>query len=624
MKAIKEIFQNAVYRIPDYQRGYSWETPHLEDFWQDLQNLQKGHIHYTGMISVELVEENEYNSWSNDLWLIEVKKDNPFFIVDGQQRLTTIVVLLSVLVSHMKDDELLSFDSKNAIIEKYLYIRNPKTNLKSYLFGYHKDNPSYDYLKIEIFEQFDEGDKYNLEKTSYTNNLLNAKRFFNERISSMTHEERENLYTKVTQSLMFDFKPLEKQLDIFIVFETMNNRGKPLSNLEKLKNRLIYLCTLLKVDDDEKRQLRDSINDRWKVVYRYLGLTTDRRMDDDTFLQTHWIMYSRYDRREPEFYAKDIFDKIFTPHNIVDEKIDISTLQSYIDSIAEAVKCCFVMYNPHHKECKSLGWPDEVLDWLKKLNRLGFKSFGPLVLASMVKERNSKVLIDFLSSVEAYIFLLYSVSFRRSNTGSYHFSASASDLYSGKLKTSDLISDLHLWIYGTDDVKGYFAIENFFTFLNDNFRDASRNGYSEWKHLRYFLFEFELESGGDFLYDSKWAELNAVDFVLPKNPVLSCWRSHEWGSKDIQYYPACSLGNFILIPKTKVFKEEVCFTEKREVLKNIAVNVDNVISHHNWDYNMIEMRGQLLLEFMERRWNIKVGSDDYKRKLLFLDSFPPF
>ncbi|SEW51618.1 DUF262 domain-containing protein [Chitinophaga arvensicola] len=624
MKAIKEIFQNAVYRIPDYQRGYSWETVHLEDFWQDLRNLQKDHIHYTGMISVELVEDNEYRSWSNDLWLIEVKRDSPFFIVDGQQRLTTIVILLSVLVHHMEDGELLSFDSKSGIIEKYLYIKNPKTNSKSYLFGYHKDNPSYDYLKIEIFEQFDEGDIHNLEKTSYTNNLLNAKKFFHEKIHLMTHEERENLYTKVTQNLVFDFKPLEKQLDIFIVFETMNNRGKPLSNLEKLKNRLIYLCSLLNVDNCEKRELRDSINDRWKVVYRYLGLTADRRMDDDTFLQTHWVMYSRYDRREPEFYAKDIFDRVFTPHNVVDEKVDIGQLRGYIDSIADAVKCCFVMYNPHHKECKELGWSYEVLEWLKKLNRLGFKSFGPLVLASLMKERDNKVLVDFLSSVEAYIFLLYNVSFRRSNTGSYHFSARASDLYNGRLKTTDLIADLHLWTYGNNDVKGYFAIENFFAFLNDNFKDPNRNGYAEWKHLRYFLFEFELGAGGDLIYDSKWSELNAIDFVLPKNPVLSCWKSHDWASKSLQHYPACSLGNFILVPKGKVFKEEACFEEKREVLKNIAVNVDNVVNERTWDFNLIEIRGKALLDFMEKRWNIQIGSDDYKRRLLFLDQFPSF
>jgi len=624
MKAIKEIFQDSLYRIPDYQRGYSWETSHLEDFWQDLQNLQQGHIHYTGMISVELVEHSEYKKWERDLWLIDGKKDKPYFIVDGQQRLTTIVILLSVLVNHMEDGELLSYESKESIIRKYLYAKNPLDDNKSYLFGYHKDNPSYDYLKIEIFEQYNEGSKDLLEKTSYTNNLLNAKRFFIDKIQGMNHQSRDSLFTKVTQSLMFDFKPLEKELDIFIVFETMNNRGKPLSNLEKLKNRLIYLCTLLNIEESKKRELREQINDRWKTVYRYLGLTTDRRMDDDTFLQTHWIMYNRYDRREPEFYAKDLFDRLFTPHRAVEGKVEISTIQNYIDSIAKAVQCCFVMYNPYHSECSELGWHETVLDWLKKINRIGFKSFSPLVLASMMKVNEHEKLILLLKAVEAYIFLLYNVSFRRSNTGSYHFSASASDLYNEKLHIDALIADLNMWTYGNEELKGYFAIENFYAFLTDGFKDHEKNGYSEWKQLRYFLYEYELFSGGDMLYGSKWSELNAVDFVFPKNAIESCWRlnNNSWLNKDGLHKVTCSLGNFILVPKNKVLKEEVCFHDKRFLLKNVAANVDQVIENLTWDWDQIELRGKKLLRFMEERWNVKVGSDDFQRKLLFLDQIP--
>jgi hypothetical protein len=625
MKAIKEIFQDSLYRIPDYQRGYSWETSHLEDFWQDLQNLQQGHIHYTGMISVEVVDPNEYKQWESDLWLIEGKRDKPFFIVDGQQRLTTIVILLAVLVSHMEEGELLSFEGKDSIIRKYLYVQNPVDGKRSYLFGYHADNPSYDYLKIEIFEQYGEGDKTQLEKTSYTNNLLSAKKFFTEMIKGMSHIGRETLYTKVTQNLKFDFKELEKDLDIFIVFETMNNRGKPLSNLEKLKNRLIYLCSLLNIAEVEKKSLREQINDCWKTVYRYLGLTTDRRMDDDTFLQTHWIMYSRYDRREPEFYAKDLFDRQFTPQHAVEGKIESFTIRNYIDSVAEAVKCCFVMYNPYHFECKRLGWDETILDWLKKINRLGFKSFSPLVLASMMEVKSGQKLLDLLKAVEAYIFLLYNVSFRRSNTGSYHFSATASDLYNKKLKIEDLIADLNMWTYGNDDLKGYFAIDNFYAFLIDGFRDLEKSGYNEWKQLRYFLYEYELHCGGDLIYDSKWSNLNALDFVFPKNAIEGCWRSKIKGlSKDDIHRLTCSLGNFILVPKNKVLKDDVCFAEKKILLKNVASNIDRVINSSSWEIEQIKQRGMELLTFMEERWNIKIGSDEFRRKILFLDQVPPF
>lgn len=622
MNTIKEIFQNSLYRIPDYQRGYSWEKTHLDDFWQDLQNLQTGHIHYTGMISVESVELNEYNGWEDEFWLIQGKNHKPYFIVDGQQRLTTIVILISTITHHMEDDELLSYESKEAITKNYLYDVNPKTGQKTYLFGYHHDNPSYDFLKTEILEVNQENSDSKKESTSYTNNLLQAKRYFYDRIYGMSHEDLEQLYIKVTQSLKFDFKKLEKELDIFIVFETMNNRGKPLSNLEKLKNRLIYLCTLLRSDTVTKTNVRQKINDSWKTVYKYLGLTNDRRMDDDTFLQSHWVMYYRYDRREPEFYAKDIFEKFFTPKNIVDGLTTEEDIISYVDSIANAVKCYFVMINPYHKESSNLGWSQLVLDWLAKLNRLGFKTFPPLVLAAMMREKDTQKLVQLLSAVEAYIFLLYNVSFRRSNTGSYHFSARASDLYNGKLSTSEIVSDLSFWTYGEKDkdVKGYFAIENFLAFLSDSFNVIDKNGFMEWKQLRYFLYEYELHCGGDLIYGNRWAQLNAIDFILPKNPVMSCWITATGNlPKQKLFRLACSLGNLVLVPKSRVLKDEFCFPDKKEFLSQIASNVDGVLDATNWGVQQIEDRGMKLLEFMETRWKINLGSEDFKRKLLFIN-----
>ena len=77
----------------------------------------------------------------------------------------------------------------------------------------------------------------------------------------------------------------------------MNNRGKPLSNLELLKNRLIYLSTLLDIDESIRMRLRKDINETWKTIYEYLGKNKNNTMDDDEFLRNHWIMYFKYDAK---------------------------------------------------------------------------------------------------------------------------------------------------------------------------------------------------------------------------------------------------------------------------------------------------------------------------------------
>ena len=84
---------------------------------------------------------------------------------------------------------------------------------------------------------------------------------------------------------MFNEYEIDNDLDIFVTFETMNNRGKELSLLELLKNRLIYLSTLLKVPEDQQRSLRHNITAVWKTIYEYLGKEEGRPLDDDQFLR---------------------------------------------------------------------------------------------------------------------------------------------------------------------------------------------------------------------------------------------------------------------------------------------------------------------------------------------------
>lgn len=88
--SLSKIFTENLFRIPDYQRGYSWTTRQLKDFWADLVLLEPGRDHYTGVLTLEDVAEKEYKNWEDDLWIIQSKRYRPFFVVDGQQRLTSI------------------------------------------------------------------------------------------------------------------------------------------------------------------------------------------------------------------------------------------------------------------------------------------------------------------------------------------------------------------------------------------------------------------------------------------------------------------------------------------------------------------------------------------------------
>lgn len=59
LQPLSLLFQNRLFRIPDYQRGYAWLQQQLVDFWDDLVNLQTDRYHYTGLLSLKPLKGKE-------------------------------------------------------------------------------------------------------------------------------------------------------------------------------------------------------------------------------------------------------------------------------------------------------------------------------------------------------------------------------------------------------------------------------------------------------------------------------------------------------------------------------------------------------------------------------------
>ncbi len=90
---IKEIFQKEGCSIPNYQRDYAWKAKNFRDLWEDLEEAieynKKGHRHFIGTMVVAKNEDNK--KW--------------YDIIDGQQRTTTIFMLLHVLASKQNEED---------------------------------------------------------------------------------------------------------------------------------------------------------------------------------------------------------------------------------------------------------------------------------------------------------------------------------------------------------------------------------------------------------------------------------------------------------------------------------------------------------------------------------------
>ena len=292
LMTLSKIFTERIFRIPDYQRGYAWTEKEVSDFWNDLCRLNNNSNHYVGVLTLEPVKEEVYKSWIDDLWLIESKKYSPYYVVDGQQRLTTSILLIKSIINTMKNRniEKLNYTTISEIKKRFILESKDENRSCTYLFGYEVENPSYEYLVKRIYNEYN-SNICSLQETTYTVNLMNAVTFFEEKLKNLSDSELEAIYKKITQHFLFNTYEISTDIDVFVTFETMNNRGKPLSHLELLKNRLIYLTTQFDVQPDVKSRLRRDINACWKDIYHILGQGKVNYLPDDEFLDAHFHIY---------------------------------------------------------------------------------------------------------------------------------------------------------------------------------------------------------------------------------------------------------------------------------------------------------------------------------------------
>jgi uncharacterized protein with ParB-like and HNH nuclease domain len=187
LNSLSDIFERRLLRIPDYQRGYAWKEHQVEDFWEDVLQLESDRIHYTGVITLEPVSPSLFKRWEKDQWLIQAVGFRPFYVVDGQQRLTTSMILLQAILESVEKNAELNYQSIASIRKQFIFFEADNQLQQSFIFGYEKDNPSDEYMKTKIFGEHSGSNQF--VETLYTRNLSYAKHYFMERLARMSIDE---------------------------------------------------------------------------------------------------------------------------------------------------------------------------------------------------------------------------------------------------------------------------------------------------------------------------------------------------------------------------------------------------------------------------------------------------
>ncbi|NDW09363.1 DUF262 domain-containing protein [Dysgonomonas sp. 520] len=609
---LSELFSTRIFRTPDYQRGYAWSEKQLSELWDDLEDIhidenEEYKKHYTGTIFLK-----EISASSTEKWLKGVKF---YDVVDGQQRLTTISILLFELLNATEIGY--AEESKVDLLKKYIATSNMSGNSKIYRFSYLDTNQNYKFLLREIFEDNKEILPVTY-KNHYTENLQFAKDFFKEKILSISPEEREVVYQKLTTSFLFDIRTIENDLDVQAVFETMNNRGKPLSTLEKLKNRLIYLTAKLQCSQEDIEMLRKNINDAWGNIYTWLAQNPKQVLNEDVFLSAHLSLY-----RKPEEYTfsetmaeKKVFEMFCNKaEKYKEETVSYTKIEDYILKLSELAPIWFEIHNSKSQLINKI----LVMDSRKEVK---------IFLTALINEKTDKQ-EDIFGKIEKILF-------RNRVPGIWLMDERtmanwAREIYNQEKSLIDILNEIEELlarpINNIDIINGFKYL---FTY------ERGAKGFHRWWNLKYFLFEYEnwlkikARETNDKVTLSDYDE-TTIEHIMPQH----FWNNWQTEMNEVTNSLADenqivqtrkvminTLGNLTILKNGKNSSlGDKSWDVKKERFSTGSYNEIAISKCDTWTKDSISGRGKEMLIFLQTKVNGLVFSDSDIENILFFDNY---
>ncbi|WRD25345.1 DUF262 domain-containing HNH endonuclease family protein [Helicobacter pylori] len=567
------VVEKGVFEIPSYQRGYAWHKEQLKDFWNDLEHVSKLGDKFHYMHSLTLRElENEFES-------------SAFEIIDGQQRLATSLILLGLLakITQNKDPK---YDSMN--LEPVL---------------------SYKYYGLsEAFRAIieEEKDLKAFQTSFYAKNLIDACAFFKEKISDTPVGTLEKMFDALTKKMLFSVVELnDNRIDPFSSFETINNRGKDLSTLELLKNRLHFVAHKI-CDEGDLENLQQEINDTYTRIYY------DLRSFEDDHLESFLKHFVAYYYGENSKFKERLLNTAFDTHKKYDDLYDeYEKINDLLLYLSYSSKVWYFLHTLDDEELRIEITPKMrgLLDKMRRLNALSDNAFLPLLLSLLTiqlavrsgSERHytTQELEGLLEYLERFGFLICGVAGK--NTAKHEWIELAFKAIQACRFWGDKITIENLPTLEKNFFKGkYSGLE----LLEENIH--SKKNTEKWykwgKALNYLLYEYELYHNPETTLNFD-GSIESIEHILPQKPDQGySAKEKDWAKNP---HVVHALGNLLLIPKNANSSlSNKPFDEKRKEYLKGSYSEKEVAKNASFGVVEIQERSEKLLDFLIARYRI--------------------
>jgi len=597
--SLQKTFEGKVFTIPDYQRGYAWEEQHLLDLWEDIEFLASGKKHYTGNLVLQRRDGETVQAEDGS-------RNEVFEIVDGQQRLTTLVILLECLRPRFRKDRP---RIEQGLLASYVrfFDRNGQT---AYRLRLNADCQDFFARNIVADSNSPEG----ITVASHQR-LKAAKDFFLNRLEEKSKALkkdfagwRDDFLERITQRLELGHYLVDDSSEVGIIFEVMNNRGKPLSELEKVKNYLLYLSSKLAV---EGHGLAGEVNKAWADIFtRLMSACLGSSDYEDRLLRAHWLMAYDPDRRNWQG-SKSIKQKFHLRIEPAYHKKLLAELTEYVSSLRDAAIAFCDAFNPTRND--TFGSFDQsartqMRIWMEKIARNGVRSpFLPLLMAARKRLPGDLAgCLQILKALELYEFRVFRWAGKRANAGETRLLRLGFDFYHGNAKLDSLCSEI------VSRAHSYLSTKDF----REGFTPAPDNSFYHWPGIRYLLYEYELELARGRVVRIRWDDLQGLDpqrtieHVLPQEPSKPYWQQ-RFNEDAIRKYTN-ALGNLSLTLDNSSYSNKA-FPDKRGDAttktpcyagSGLYIERDVAANYTEWTPATIEARGNCIRDWALSRWHI--------------------
>lgn len=598
--SFKEMIREKEIYVPNYQRTYSWEVARenekekrqadlfLEDVMNHVENEAK-------------VKENFY--LGNFLYERDGEK---FAIIDGQQRLTTIIILLSVLNNLLKNEELKNIIDFNNI--KFSTVKYDNEDFQKYIFSNELD-------KFNNLKEFRESKV--ITNTESIRRVIEAYLYFKDKLVNENVEKLKKLAETITQAKC-TMNTINSKVEATQIFIFENNRGKSPTNLEITKTKLMYFI-YNNFEKSISEILLKEVDNTFGEIYKKIT-TLENYINEDTVLAIAIRMYKQNLRIDGVLTEVDNM-LIELKSNNSKENLQAG-IKNFLKNLENTFKGVDEFITKGLAKSKELDFNDEYEYVAHSLINLGISvQLYPIVLKSL--ELGEKERVEVLKGLEK-LMLRHLIIKTRANLAerlngnfkdSFNIEADnktpiIKNIYNTTNKIKGVLNNTLL-----EEDKKYLG---WYSYWNENiFLKELENGLTNLHATRYLLWKYEnFLRKKDNMVALKYTEIKnyQVEHISPKTENTE----ENNGYDKLEWNILNSYGNLMLLTqktnveiqnknlreKLKAYEKETKDENNKKVILQQQLKVIEEIKKDGtfWGREKIKNRNEDLLKFIKNNF----------------------